>query len=213
MRGVRDHDVQDRKTVLSSLDRLRQFLGLGITRHSSRTGQPNEMVPSMQGPHPPALTLLQDVSNAHWVEDSLGSRFAHVEALLPRGYAAYARVFHSAMTGEFRPVRWSEVAEWSGRATHSLMAFEGISEPKPGFGPGDRPWAHDPEAGRMAPEDLAELVRLLSRFTGDADRCYFAVWDSYGGLSAGSAGMLSSSGGIPISPDTPVHMAADTINL
>lgn len=59
---------------------------------------------------PIGLTLLLNVAPGRWVEESLGRRFAH-EALLPRGYAAYARLFHPAMTQEGLSVRWSTVAE------------------------------------------------------------------------------------------------------
>ena len=82
-----------------------------------------------QGVHPPGLTLLQDVARARWVQEGLAGEFASVGALIPRGFASYARLFHPARNVNDERVRWAEVAGWSGRTVHPLMAFEGISEP------------------------------------------------------------------------------------
>ena len=90
---------------------------------------------------PSELTLLLDVAAGRWVEESLGSRFAHVEALLPRGYAAYARLFHPAMTQDDQHVRWSTVAEWSGKIHHRLMSLRGHQCPE------TRVWLRRPAMG------------------------------------------------------------------
>ena len=157
--------------------------------------------------HPQGLNFLPNVDSGRWIEDSLGTRFAYVESLVPKEYAAYARLFHPAKTGDYQPVRWSQVAEWSGKTIHPLMAFERISVPKAGFGTEEQPWVHDPEHGYTDWNDTNELVKLLSDFTGASDRCYFAVWDGYGSLSAGGMSMLSPSGGIPFPPPNEVEAA------
>ena len=159
-----------------------------------------------QDSHMPELTLLMNVSAGRWIEDSLGTRFAYVESLVPKEYAAYARLFHPAKTDDYQSVQWSEVAEWSGKTVHHLMAFEGISVPKAGFGTEDQPWVHDPEHGYTEWNDTNELVKLLSDFTGASDRCYFAVWDGYGSFSVGGMAMLSPSGGTPILPPEGIEM-------
>ena len=84
--------------------------------------------------HPAGLTFLPEVSPARWVEEGLGTEFATVGALIPRGFASYVRLFHPARDESDEPVRWAEVAAWSGRTVHPLMAFEGISAPVSGFG-------------------------------------------------------------------------------
>ena len=155
---------------------------------------------NLRNSQPMELTLLPDVADGRWVEESLGRRFAHVEALLPKGYAAYARLLHPAMTQEYRPVRWSTVTEWSGKIHHRLMAFEGIKVPKSGYGSTDQPWAHDPREGGMEPEDIVALSRFLSDFTRTPDQYYFAVWDGYGSFSAGASALMTTSGGIPLLP-------------
>ena len=160
---------------------------------------------SMRHPQPKELTLLLDATPGRWVEEALGSRFRHVEALVPKGYAAYARLFHPALTREGRHVRWSTVAEWSGKTYHSLMYFGGISVPKSGYGTADRPWAHDPEEDRIEPEDIVALSGFLSNYTGTPDEYYFAVWDGYGSFSAGASALMTTSGGIPLLPSVDVE--------
>ena len=143
--------------------------------------------------HPPGLTLLADVTAGHWVEDGFSRRFATVGALVPEGFEAHARILHPALDDAFDPVKWSTVAEWSGRVYHPVMSFEGISSPADGHGAGGRPWREDPNHGSMEEETATELPAFLSRFTGTPDRCYFAVWEGYGQYSGGSA-LLTSDG-------------------
>ena len=77
---------------------------------------------------PDGVEFSEDVSEARWVEESL-SNFGTLRALMPNGFAAYARIFHPAYLNkdEERPVRWSTVASWTGRTVHPLMQFERIA--------------------------------------------------------------------------------------
>ena len=160
-----------------------------------------------RNPQPKELTLLLDATPGRWVEEALGSRFARVEALVPRVYDAYARLLHPALTHEDRHVRWSTVAEWSGKTYHNLMSFEGISVPKPGYGFAKQPWAYEPAEDMIEPEDIVELSGFLSDYTGTPDQYYFAVWDGYGSFSAGASALMTTSGGIPLLPPVDVERA------
>ncbi len=162
---------------------------------------------SRRNPEPEELTLLLDAAPGRWIEEALGSRFALVEALVPKGYAAYARLFHPAITQDDRRVRWATVAEWSGRVHHRLMAFEGISAPRAGYGSADRPWEDEPREGEMDPEDIVELSCFLSDFTSTPDHYYFAVWEGYGIFSAGGRALFTPYGGIPLLPPVDVEKA------
>ena len=77
---------------------------------------------------PDGVEFCEDVSTGQWVDESL-SGFARVHSLLPRGFPAYARVFHPAYQGdaEDQPVRWSTVASWTERTVHPLMQFPRIA--------------------------------------------------------------------------------------
>ena len=161
----------------------------------------------LRNPQPKELTLLLDPAPGRWIEEALGSRFAHVEALVPKGYEAYARLFHPALTHEDRPVRWATVTEWSGKTYHSLMSFEGIKVPRAGYGSSDQPWDDDPAEDRIEPEDIVELSSFLSNYTGMPDQYYFAVWEGYGSFGMGSSALYTPSGGIPLLPPAGVEEA------
>ena len=126
---------------------------------------------------------------------------------MPRGYDAYARLFHPALTHGDRHVRWSTVADWSGKTYHNLMSFEGISVPKLGYGSAKQPWAYEPVEDMIEPEDIVELSGFLSDYTSTPDQYYFAVWDGYGSFSAGASALMTTSGGIPLLPPVDVERA------
>ena len=148
-----------------------------------------------QGFHPPGLTFLPDVSPARWAQEGLAGEFATVGALIPRGFASYVRLFHPARDENDERVRWAEVAAWSGRTVHPLMAFEGISVPASGYGIGDPPWSEDPTHGSLDEDDAIALAGFLAGFTGTPDRSFFAVWEGYGKFSPGGMSVLSYPGG------------------
>jgi len=136
--------------------------------------------------HPPGLTFLLDVSAAQWIEQGLGRRFAHVEALLPRGFARYARLFHPARNQHRERVLWAEVAAWNGRTVHPLMAFERISTAASGYGAGVAPSIEEPRQGSLDPGDVIALADFLTNFTGTPQRCFFAVWEGRGQFTPGA---------------------------
>lgn len=142
--------------------------------------------------HPPGLTFMLDISAARWVEQGLGQNFAHVAALIPRGFARYARLFHPARNQHGERVRWAEVAAWSGRTVHPLMAFERISAPATGYGAGVAPWVAEPNQGSLDSDDVIALADFLANFTDTPQRCFFAVWEGYGQFTPGATAMVCS---------------------
>ncbi|GAA3990352.1 hypothetical protein GCM10022247_06310 [Allokutzneria multivorans] len=117
--------------------------------------------------------------------------------LVPVRFPAYARVFHPALRVG-APVRWSEVATAHGRAMHPLAQWAQLNPPSPGetsrpeqWGSDLRPitarlavWDEEPVLGSMPAMVAAELVSVLTKHTRTPGRCWFAVWDGYGALSA-----------------------------
>lgn len=145
--------------------------------------------------HPPGLTFLTDVTPGRWVEERLTGPPESMGRLVPKGYAAYARVFHPARDATDRLVRWSTVAEWSGRIYHPLMSFRGVSSPAPGHGLGSRPWERDPRNyGSLDVEVATELSALLAQFTGTPEKTYFGVWEGYGQYSDGGTIVMTADG-------------------
>lgn len=154
--------------------------------------------------HPSGLTFMLDISAARWVEQGLGQDFAHVKALIPRGFARYARLFHPARNQHGEPVRWAEVAAWSGRTVHPLMAFERISNPSRGYGAGASPWNEDPCEGSLDSDDAIALAEFLANFTDTPQQCFFAVWEGYGQFTPGASVMLCSFSESGAEPEVPV---------
>ena len=133
---------------------------------------------------PDGLEWLEDVSHAHWIEQSL-SDFGTLRSMLPRGFAGYARIFHPAYLGEeMQPVRWSTVASWTGKVVHPLMQFEriaGLSEDRDVMYP-DPPWGSHPQVGSIPEAECRSLVEALRDFTSTPGRCYFGLWEGYGNI-------------------------------
>lgn len=147
--------------------------------------------------HPPGVTFHRDVSAGLWVQKGFGPRFAHIETLLPRGFEAYARIFHPARALDDHPVRWSDVAVWSGRMTHPLMVFERISVPTPESERTDRgpaPWHDDPAFGGLDEDQATVLVDFLRGFTSTPESCFFGVWEGYGQFHSGGRAYVHKSG-------------------
>ena len=172
----------------SLIDRMQRFLGragdagMSSMAYLSTGGG----VPIRQTQlAPDGLEFCEDVSPGQWVEESL-SGFARVHSLLPRGFPAYARVFHPAYQGdaEDQPVRWSTVASWTGRTVHPLMQFPriaGLSEDINDFYR-DPPWGRRPRHGSIPDEECRTLVNILREFTSTPERCFFGLWEGYGNI-------------------------------
>jgi hypothetical protein len=131
--------------------------------------------------------------NEMTVEQNLGqNNFFHVAGLIPRGFAQYARLFHPARNQHGERVRWAEVAAWSGRTVHPLMAFGLISTPTSGYGAGVAPWIERPNQGSLDSDDVIALADFLANFTDTSQRCFFAVWEGYAQFAAGAEVMICS---------------------
>ena len=159
--------------------------------------------------HPPRMTFLTEVTEAQWIEQGTNHRSRCLDALIPAGFTAHARLFHPAdnvsdSTAESR-VRWSQVAKWAGKTVHSLMEFGRIKVPVEGFGIEPAPWRYDPDE-ELYDEGIA-LAAFLAGYTDTPQDCFFGIWEGYGQFSVGSMVMLSTNGGIPLSPPAEVLKA------
>ncbi len=103
-------------------------------------------------------------------------------SVVPRGYAAYVRILHPANDSDGQ-VRWSEIAEISGKTLHPLAQWECIVP-----NPDDGMWS-PPRHGEPSSEILLALVSHLRSSTTTPDRCFFAIWDGWGDLKGTSRGL------------------------
>ena len=85
-----------------------------------------------------------------------------------------------ALVRSMIPLRWQEVADWSGRVFHPLAQFEKMSIPVTP-NPGPPPFDSAPWLGRLSSrQSVNVLVGELAKLTRTPSNCYFAIWDGGG---------------------------------
>jgi hypothetical protein len=125
-----------------------------------------------------------DVRQADWIGRRLAPwRGDHIATIVvPAGFAAYARVLHPAGIPEDgeRPVRWADVAAWSGMPLRPDAQFHSIALPP--TAPSEPPPYHSqgPEEGSLYVPDAGVLAGILRDWTATPEDCWFCVWDGYG---------------------------------
>jgi hypothetical protein len=131
------------------------------------------------------LAPVSDAEPALWLASALEKPWGRgggancAAAVIPRGFAAYARLFHPAyLASEGRDITWAETAARAGTRPHARMQWHAIS--RAGDAGGKLRGLVPPEAGLMPEWMLEALVGLLERHTRTAGRCFFAVWDGWG---------------------------------
>jgi hypothetical protein len=120
---------------------------------------------------------------ADWIAERLLPMRDHVPvgAIVPTGFDAYARVLHPAGGGgsSDTPIRWSEVAAWSGRVIHPEVQWEAVSRAS---SPASKDfWKYDPALGQCPLPVRRVLVERLRAFTRST-WCWAAVWEGWGCL-------------------------------
>lgn len=130
------------------------------------------------------LEYVDDLTPAKWIAERLHPFAQDAGAIIPPGFAAYARIFHPAMrrTGQEEvPVTWREIADSNLRVHHSEMQFGAIaggSALKHGSQPGL--WDRLPRTGTLPLDIAGVLVSVLGNHTRTPERCWFAAWDGWG---------------------------------
>lgn len=136
------------------------------------------------GPERSTIQWSTEVEAGAWI----APRLHPIEAgdagiIIPEGFAAYCRVLHPAFLtvgDRVVPVRWAEVAQWSGGTMHPLVQFPHLAKWRGTSQP--RPWDEDPPEGTVPLATLTALVEDLRQYTGTPEHCWFAVWDGRGSL-------------------------------
>lgn len=132
----------------------------------------------------PALSWSTRVGEADWIAERLLAPDERVVAsIVPGGFDAYVRLLHPIGTDPNAhgiPVRWSEVAAWSGRTLDRDSQFHAIAV---SLDESDQlpPWhGAKPRQGSLEPDDARALIDVLGRHTSTPSRCWFCIWDGYG---------------------------------
>jgi len=166
---------------------------------------------------------LHSAAAGDWLKPLIDAQWHSMHAVVPRGFPAYARIFHPVWRDRPEDTRtwhghelpaqgaiegqnagWSGVALAFGRQMHALAQYHRLPGPEvPLLGPVDAEgWRYSgPDLGHLDPEVLAEAAVHLCAHTGTPGHGVTAIWDGYGGLSS-SAGYAE----LSFSEDG-VHMA------
>lgn len=111
-----------------------------------------------------------------WIRPRLGGEFGAVALQVPKGFEAYARIFHPASDPEWNPVRWAEVAKTCCTTVHREMqwhAIVGLPEDEKYL---DSRWpGQNPLTGEMDIDDLDALCEILAAHTADPAHCFFGL--------------------------------------
>ncbi len=125
------------------------------------------------------------VEEAAWIGDRLSPFDSGVvTSVVPRGFAAYARVLHPLdppARGQ-QPGRWVDVASWSGIELVPSIDFPDIALPEHEPS-GVEPWPGQvPQVGTLHPADAHALAAVLAQHTNTPDRCWFCTWEGWGSV-------------------------------
>lgn len=139
----------------------------------------------------------ENAESARWLVERLTTFGEDVLSIVPGGFEAYARVFHSASrvtctsdgaaasTSEL--LRWEEVAALTGRRAHRAMQWPSVQGANPSLydyttlKAGDA-YIGGPEEGSLPLELARTLWPVLGFHTQMRERCLFAVWEGFGCL-------------------------------
>ncbi|MGW4113880.1 hypothetical protein ACWEFJ_23670 [Actinosynnema sp. NPDC004786] len=128
------------------------------------------------------LEVVNDLSPARWLVEHIHERPLDVGAIVPTGFAAYARLLHPAYepdpaTAARRDLplaqrrtarRWSEVAAETGAVVHPLVQWERIV-------PTSYTYGDEPATG-VLPVDYGTILADFLRWHTTSESCWFGVW-------------------------------------
>jgi hypothetical protein len=153
------------------------------------------------------LNLVSDVSAADWVRDRIDTFGPVVGGMLPIGFDAYAKVLHPARGPGNVRIRWSEVADWSGRVLDQDAWFEDLSVPIDADDRGPLPWEQEPPLGEIPEDLLAVLVELLARHTASTHG-WFCLWNGWACVHGSMTKTIAWPDDHPPPPGTPTSYRA-----
>jgi hypothetical protein len=120
---------------------------------------------------------------ADWIRPRLSPFSCGIAtSVVPGGFEAYARIFHPASRNhgpEEVPVRWSEVAAWSGLPLLPHSQFPDIVMPE-NLPAGPAPWDTGPENGTLYPPYAVALGDILLTHGEEPPPWWFCVWHGFG---------------------------------
>lgn len=131
------------------------------------------------------LTWSADVEAADWIVSRLTDRENRVTDIVPSGFGAYARLLHPAeRLARGRPpgpLRWREIAAWSGSELTRLSQFHSVALPvHPVDAPPPWRYPQGPRRGTLTPAEAEILIAILRTCTTTPQSCWFCLGAMYG---------------------------------
>jgi hypothetical protein len=122
------------------------------------------------------LNVIDGAAAGAWIKPRLGGEFGAVTLQVPKGYEAYARVFHPASDPDGNPVRWAEVAETVGTTAHREMQWHALVGSSDTYSFTGSKWVGgDPRLGAMDLPTLDGLCKVLAAHTAERTHCAFGL--------------------------------------
>ena len=136
-----------------------------------------------------------DVSAGDWIGERLSGPLGMVGSVVPRGFAAYARVMHPVELDDDRTsLTWAQVCQLTGRIPHALMQWAAIATPTTESDVATSPsglWDDgDVRVGSLATSAFSVLVDVLAPSTGSQD-CFHALWEGWGWIDGSGVKALT----------------------
>src|SRR5258706_6897762 len=104
------------------------------------------------------LEPVADAAAGDWIAERLGGPLGTVGSVVPRGFAAYARLLHPVQYRDGPPLTWAQVCRLTGRVPHALMQWAAITTPRGtavATAPSGRWDEADVRVGSLAPAALS----------------------------------------------------------
>ena len=139
---------------------------------------------------------IRGAESGGWLRPLLDVSGREMHLVVPRGFPAYARVFHPARRDrpsgrDSGPATWTEVARVFGKTMHPLAQYQRLIGPEVGQRHevvDSSGWRYsEPEQGNLAAHILGPVATILCRNTTTPDAGVAAVWEGCGGFTS-SAG-------------------------
>ena len=112
-----------------------------------------------------------------------------VGRVVPTGFERYIRLLPPAWLGGVRQVRWSRVAQWSGKPLMAATFFSDL-----GTRQGGVRWLSmgtPPRAGQLDADVSSRLASLLARFTATPEMSWSCVWSGWGDIQDDKASLIN----------------------
>lgn len=128
-----------------------------------------------------------------WIVDALDAEGQAgrdiVAGQVPRGFEAYARIFHPALDLDGNPVPWSSIALERGTLMHGEAQFASISGiSDDGSALVEDAWDGDnPTTEGLPAPELATAAAILSAHTSTPEHIHLGLWNGFAFIHGGDA--------------------------